>query len=40
MYIKGDLGKEENYCKDFSLFNIGIDILGSNIGSIELIEVF
>ena len=40
MYIKGDLGTEENACKDFSLFNLGIDVMGKNIGTIELEEVY
>ena len=40
MYIRGDLGTEENTCKDFSLFNIGIDVMGRNIGTIELEEVY
>ena len=40
MFIKGDLGTEEKACKDFSLFNLGIDILGRNIGTIALEEVF
>lgn len=40
MYIKGDLGTEENACKDFSLFNLGIDVMGRNLGTIELEEVY
>ena len=40
MYVKGDLGTEENACKDFSLFSLGIDVLGQNLGTIEIEEVF
>ena len=40
MYIKGDLGTEENACKDFSLFSLGIDVLGQNLGTIEIEEVY
>ncbi len=39
MYIKGDLGSKENNCKDFSLYNLGIDIFGKNIGTIDLEEI-
>lgn len=40
MSIQGDLGSEENTCKDFSLYNLSIDIMGRNIGTIKLQEVF
>ena len=40
MYIKGDLGTEENNCKDFSLYNLGIDVNRRNIGTIDLEEIF
>ena len=40
MYIKGDLGTEQNNCKDFVLYNLGIDVIGKNIGTVDLEEVF
>lgn len=40
MYIKGYIGTKQNNCKDFSLYNLGIDVLGRNIGTVDLKEIF